>query len=105
MSARRGANPRAAGTDAAPFRALMQQAWGIVGIGDAEGVVQWLSPSVEEILGYRPDELVGTNGCELAHPDDRDRLRDVYAGLADPGSSCPPVTVRCGHRDGTWRHL
>lgn len=105
MSARRGANPRAAGADAEPFRALMQQAWGIVGIGDVEGVVQWLSPSVEEILGYRPDELVGTNGCELAHPDDRDRLKDAYARPADPGSSSPPLTVRCQHRDRTWRHL
>jgi diguanylate cyclase (GGDEF)-like protein/PAS domain S-box-containing protein len=108
MSARRGApgaNPWPSWADTEPVRALVEQAWGIVGIGDTAGVVQWLSPSVEAVLGYQPDALVGTSGSELVHPDDLAQIDDAYRSLTAPGASSPPVTVRCLHREGTWRHL
>ena len=82
------------------------QAWGVVGVGDSGGVVQWVSPSVEEVLGYRPDELVGRTGVDLVHPDDLDQLRDAWqTALVKPGASSPPGTARCRCRDGTWRQL
>jgi hypothetical protein len=30
-----------------PLRAVIHQAWAVVGVGDARGRVQWVSPSVE----------------------------------------------------------
>jgi diguanylate cyclase (GGDEF)-like protein/PAS domain S-box-containing protein len=100
-----GADPRESPVDVDPVEPGIRQAWGIVGIGDAAGVVQWLSPSVAEVLGYRPDELVGTCGLELMHPDDRDRVDEAYQSLTAPGDSTAPITARVLHRDGTWRHF
>jgi diguanylate cyclase (GGDEF)-like protein/PAS domain S-box-containing protein len=108
MSAERatpGADPRESPADVDPVRSGVQQAWGIVGIGDTAGVVQWLSPSVEEVLGYRPDELLGTRALDLVHPDDRDRVEEMYQSLTGPGCSTAPVTARALQRDRTWRHL
>jgi diguanylate cyclase (GGDEF)-like protein/PAS domain S-box-containing protein len=104
-SAAPGADPRDALTDVDPVQVGLQQAWGIVGIGDNAGVVQWLSPSVEDVLGYRPDELLGTCGLELVHPDDRDPVNDAYQSLSAPGDSSSPLTARALHHDGTWRQL
>jgi diguanylate cyclase (GGDEF)-like protein/PAS domain S-box-containing protein len=88
-----------------PVWASVHQVWGIVGTGDTAGVVQWLSPSVEAVLGYRPDELVGTCGSELVHPDDWDRVDDAYQSLQARGDASRPVQARALHRDGTWRQL
>ena len=83
-----------------------EHAWGVVGVGDESGVVQWVSPSVEQVLGYPAVELVGQSGVELLHPDDLDLVHDAWvSALADPGASSPPRTARCRCRDGTWREL
>lgn len=87
------------------LHARVRQAWAIVGIGDTAGVVKWVSPSVEAILGYEPNELVGTYGSQLLHPDDRVRIGDAYRSPAAAGFSSPPVTGRCRCRDGTWRQV
>ncbi len=33
-----------------------------------------VSPAVERLLGYRPDEIIGTSGYDLFHPEDADNL-------------------------------
>jgi len=100
-----GADPRDVSAALDPVWVSVRQVWGVVGIGDTAGVVQWLSPSVEAVLGYRPDELVGTCWLELVHPEDRDRVDDACQSLQTRGDASPPVTVRGRHRDGTWRQL
>ena len=40
---------------------------------DDGGQLVFVSPSVREILGYDPAELLGTNVLELVHPDDAER--------------------------------
>jgi diguanylate cyclase (GGDEF)-like protein/PAS domain S-box-containing protein len=79
--------------------------WGIVGVGDAAGLVQWVSPSVEAFLGYGSDELVGRFGSELVHADDRAEIEEEYAALTEPGASSRAVRLRVRDRAGEWRHL
>lgn len=47
------------------------------------GVLKWISPTVVDLLGWTPQELVGKSTVQLWHPDDREAavaLRDhVYA--------------------------
>ena len=63
-----------------------------------------MSPSIEGVLGYRVDELVGAPWLDFVHPDDAAQLRASIHALA-PRASTPPLVVRCRHRDGDWRHL
>jgi PAS domain S-box-containing protein len=37
---------------------------------DASGVVTYASPSIRT-YGYTPEDIVGTTGLQLIHPDDR----------------------------------
>ncbi len=48
---------------------------------DAEGRYVYVSASCEDLLGYRPEELIGRNMIELVHPDDRERTLAVAAEI------------------------
>ena len=85
------------------FQALVEHAEDWIVVLDAQGVIAYASPSIERVLGYRPEERVGHLSLELMHPDDRPR---VQAGLDDllrcPGGTAR-VEARLRHKDGSWR--
>ncbi|MDH3604935.1 MAG: PAS domain S-box protein, partial [Candidatus Tectomicrobia bacterium] len=87
----------------AHFRSLVQNASDIIALFALQGTVHYYSPSIERILGYRPEDLIGRNVFGAVHPEDVPRVKDVMARLAQ----CPGVTqdieLRLRHRDGTWR--
>jgi PAS domain S-box-containing protein/putative nucleotidyltransferase with HDIG domain len=90
------------------FRSLIEKGSDIISVMDKNAIVHYISPSVERILGYKPEELVGTSGFALVHPDDLKRLsvqQDFLAVLGAPGSVSPAVELRDRHKDGTWRTL
>ncbi len=87
------------------FRSLIRNASDIILVVDADATIQFASPSVERILGYRYPELIGASGFDLVHPDDLARVRSFYAKvLGNPGIT-PSIELRLRQRDGTWRHI
>ncbi len=77
----------------------------IVTILGADGTLRYGNPSVERVLGYRPEERTGANAFAYIHPDDVERVSmALVEGLDKPGVH-PPVEVRFRHSDGSWRHL
>ena len=89
-------------SDAAELRVLLDHVVDVVARIDT-GVVQWVSPSVTDLLGYRPEELRGRQMLELSHPDDHEVVLASRARLAGTGRS--QHRVRFLHRDGSWRWL
>ena len=49
----------------------------IISESDANGVLKYVSPSTQQLLGYHPQELVGHSLYELIHPDDREKVRQA----------------------------
>jgi diguanylate cyclase (GGDEF)-like protein/PAS domain S-box-containing protein len=84
------------------YRLLAENASDVVTRGDNEGVISWVSPSVTELLGWQPEDLVGRPSFELIHPDDLDhataRNQDVLAG-----SPVPNLRLRFLCADGSYR--
>ena len=71
-----------------------------------DGTIRYLSPSVERVLGYTPERLLGTNTADYVHPDDMERARGkLEALLSRPGVYPEAVETRVRHKDGSWRHL
>jgi len=52
------------------FRSMIENASDIIVLLDVQGTITYASPSVKQIGGYDPSDLVGTNVLDLAHPDD-----------------------------------
>ncbi|HEX2062442.1 MAG TPA: PAS domain S-box protein, partial [Thermoanaerobaculia bacterium] len=87
------------------FRAMTENMSDIIAILDPEGRATYVSPSVERLLGYKPDELVGRPHFESVHPDDRDRIVAAVRRLASASGPRVSETYRFQRKDGRWRVL
>lgn len=70
---------------------------------DPGGRYTFVSPRVEEFLGYTPDEYLGAQLHERPHPDDRDALFEFFHGLTSGQTSVGAVEYRTAHKQGGWR--
>jgi diguanylate cyclase (GGDEF)-like protein/PAS domain S-box-containing protein len=88
------------------FRSLVQHASDLIVVMTADGTVTYVSPSVERLTGYRPEEIVGTNAFAWLHPEDVAQARQNFARrVQQPNSSLLTGGFRVGHRDGSWRYM
>lgn len=80
------------------FRSLIENALDIITVIDADNNISYVSPAVERVLGYRPEELVGRPLKDFMHPD------DVEVFAIDPQrEGC--FNWRHPHKEGGWRIL
>ena len=87
------------------FRSLVQYASDIITIIGPEGIIRYQSPSIERILGYEPEELIGTNAFDYVHREDTEQVRSAFAEALENQEVSPPVEFRFRHEDGSWRFL
>ncbi|MFX1277997.1 MAG: PAS domain S-box protein [Promethearchaeota archaeon] len=71
---------------------------------DLDGYFTYVSPQVKNILGYNPEEVIGTNGFKFIHPEDLPNLLSKMKNLIDGGG---PISAeyRALHKDGHYVHL
>lgn len=62
----------------ARYRLLMARSSDIVMNLDVEGRLRFVSPSIQALGGYDPEDLAGTYALDLVHPDDRDKVRQIH---------------------------
>jgi PAS domain S-box-containing protein len=84
------------------FRALIENAYDIIAVLDAEGVMRYLSPSLERITGFTNEERLGKNAFEFFHPDDlTESMEAFFRGIQQPGFT-EIVEFRWQHKDDSW---
>lgn len=66
-----------------------------------DGEILLVNPAWEDMLGWRPEDLIGRSIFEFMHPDDRAASR----AIPDDRRSVVNFTNRYRHRDGSWRSL
>ncbi len=66
---------------------------------DRNGVFTWLSPSVQTVIGYSPEELL-TNYHDYLTDHPMNREVDRYTELGLRGIAQPPYDVEMVHKDG-----
>ena len=85
------------------FQAMIENSSDAISLVDAEGQVLYANGSTANVLGYQPEELLGRNGLELLHPEDREySVQTLKKLLADP--LWPNrMQARVRQKDGQWR--
>lgn len=85
------------------FRLLADNASDVIAVYDSKGVFSYVSPSITEILGYTPEELIGKTPFFIV-PEDRE---GVAARFAAARNSDAPITIEyCAlAKDGSRRCL
>jgi diguanylate cyclase (GGDEF)-like protein/PAS domain S-box-containing protein len=73
-----------------------------------DGIRRYVSPAVERLLGWRPEDMVGsaavlgTTVVEFVHPEDQQILMDARRALQDGSAAENSVSFRHLRRDGSW---
>ncbi|WKE64798.1 diguanylate cyclase [Gallaecimonas kandeliae] len=71
----------------------------LVCVVDPQGRFVYVSAACQPILGYSPEELLGSNMIDLVHPEDRERTRAV-ASQINEGMALRHFENRYLHKDG-----
>lgn len=87
------------------FRALVQHSSDLITILDVDGIIRYESPSIERMLGFCPEELVGRSAFDLLHPDDLPIIRAALARLVQAPGTTLTEEGRFRHKAGAWRIL
>jgi PAS domain S-box-containing protein len=87
------------------WRALIENSSDILIIAELDARLRYVGPSIEHILGFRPEDLVGNDGLQSIHRDDRERVTAAYADMASRPGSRVIAVYRTRHRNGSWRWL
>ncbi|MHB8525501.1 MAG: hybrid sensor histidine kinase/response regulator [Candidatus Acidiferrales bacterium] len=75
----------------------------VIVVLDQHGRYTFVSPRVQEFLGYTPGEYVGVSLGERQHPEDRDRVLKFFNDLIAGKTSFGTVEYRSRHKDGAWK--
>ncbi|MBI3989573.1 MAG: GAF domain-containing protein [candidate division NC10 bacterium] len=85
------------------FRSIIGNTSDIIQVMNDEGTLHYISPSVERVLGYKPEEVIGKNAFEFVHPEDSpDAMKDFAKAIEHPAVA-PSRELRIRHKDGSWR--
>ena len=87
------------------FRSLVQHSSDIITVLDGFGTITYLSPSVESLLGYSPDEMMGQNPFERIHPEDRRRMGVLLKKIVRKSGVYGSVEFRMRHAKGHYVYI
>ncbi|MDO9428678.1 MAG: EAL domain-containing protein [Methylobacterium sp.] len=84
------------------FRLLAETSTDVIIWSDLDTTRRYVSPAIRTVLGYEPDELVGTKPLDFVHPEDAEAyglvLDDLTRARIDQASTCQ----RYRRKDGAW---
>jgi diguanylate cyclase (GGDEF)-like protein/PAS domain S-box-containing protein len=85
------------------FRALVQRASEVVLVCDASRCIRYVTEPVHELLGRRPQELIGVTVDELLPADERDRACQMFHHIVTDGPHAEPSEWTLPRPDGAPR--
>jgi PAS domain S-box-containing protein len=84
------------------FRALLEHASDLVVVVSATGTITYVSPSVRQLGGFEPDEVLGRNIAEFIHPEDAPGAAAELREITRAPSLMRTMEFRIRRKDGTW---
>ena len=93
---------RRLGESEARYRLLADHSTDMVFQLDHDLVRRYVSPAAREILGYEPEELVGTKPAGLVHPEDEPYVTLAFQSLLKGSVDRRSIINRFRHRSGHW---
>lgn len=67
----------------AHYRLLTDNIADIILVIDTCSLLRYVSPSVEQVLGLRPEDMLGKSCFDMIHPEDRESVRSATAQLSE----------------------
>ncbi|ULT59115.1 PAS domain S-box protein [Neobacillus drentensis] len=82
------------------YRLLAEHSSDIIMLHKVDFTCLYSSPSVQTLLGYQPEEMIGKNPLEFIHPDDLIEIRKQQ--ICAQVEEIKLITCRCRKKDGSF---
>lgn len=84
------------------FRNLIGNLSDFVALIDADGILRFVNPRVETVLGYSKSDVVGHNIFDFIHPEDVPRAAAEYSQTIQQEGEGVPSVLRLRDAHGVW---
>ncbi|MEP2770610.1 MAG: PAS domain S-box protein [Fulvivirga sp.] len=84
------------------YKLVSENSQDLIAVHEPDGTYKFISPSVKDILGYSPDELIGTNPYQLIHEKDHYRLQQGPHNATLKGETKKGIEYRLKHKNGHY---
>jgi PAS domain S-box-containing protein len=88
-----------------PFRAITERGSDLVMICDRNKIISYVGPSLQQMLGYRPREVIGELVPGLLHPDELAGFDREWQLALDHSGEQRNLQLRVRHATGGWRWI
>lgn len=90
----------------ARYKALVENGNDVIFILNADAETSYISPSIENVLGYTQEEAYSMDMMETVHPDDVDIVyNDLKLCFDKPGKPIEVRPARMKHKNGEYRWM
>ncbi len=87
------------------YRTVMKNINDLVSVISEDGEILFANDSHKEVLGYDSEDLLGENVFEFFHPEDKERVTEIFQQEMVGGSVKGRVSVRFRCKDGTYKWI
>src|SRR6266550_1174557 len=104
ISARKGAEEALKDSEE-KFRSIVETTNEWIWAIDLEGNHTYTNPAIEHILGYKTEEILGTNVLEFIHPEDREEFEKLLQQRISEERGWTGLVLRWKHKHEGYRYL
>jgi PAS domain S-box-containing protein len=88
-----------------PFRALLERGSDLVIICDRNLVIGYAGPSLWQMFGCVPRQVIGHSGWDYVHPEDLPAVRRDWEGAVSGAGEYRRLELRVRNGEGNWRWI
>lgn len=85
------------------YKALVNNSINVVMILDLEGRYTFVNQVFEKISGYKKKEIIGKKIFDLAHPEDKEELTNIFSEFVNSDAEKIKLSGRFLNKEGSWR--
>ena len=86
------------------YRLIVENSRDIIFTLDSAGKLLYISPSIRNVLGYNPTDLIGQPFLSVVHPEDLPAVAEAIQRNINVGAQTPSgIEFRARHSSGEWR--
>ena len=89
----------------ARFRSLVQHSSDVITVVDAAGITRYMSPAVNQVLGWTIESALGKRLIDLVHAEDVDAAANLLKTAGATSGATANAILRVRHASGDWRHI
>ena len=77
----------------------------VIGIMGVNGVMKYKSTNIEKYFGWKPEDIIGTNGWDTVHPDDLERIQKEFVSILGADNLSKTVEYRYKCKDESYKWI